>query len=259
MEWISAQLPSTGTTQWSFKPSTGTTRKRNNLLLCLQLLLSSKWFYHFYHITLHISAPCNTRMCSPFKTVLGKIGDTYQAYCNTYKMHAMATCHRGTGCPLNSDIDLNREDLTPMYIDNDHMHSFNVTVALHKPRETAHPKDPEYNNDAQLMALTREIDDLHQWVQDGEGQPMETLNCIECKLQETLYNTSSTSTHRTLWRNDMALHKHFVCHTITIQSDNLLTIGYLCLWWPWHHKPRRLANGHRNSSRSDKWKQSQAC
>ena len=107
-------------------------------------------------------AHCNTRMCSPFKTVLGKIGDTYQAYCNIYKMHAMATCHRGTGCPLNRNIDLNREDLTPMYIDNDHLPSFKVTVALHKPQEPAYPKDTEFNNDAQLMALTREIGDLHQ-------------------------------------------------------------------------------------------------
>ena len=39
------------------------------------------------------------RSCSPLKTVLGKIGDTYQACCNTYKTHAMATHHGGSGNP----------------------------------------------------------------------------------------------------------------------------------------------------------------
>ena len=34
-----------------------------------------------------------------------------------------------------------------------------------------------------LTALTRDVDDLHQQVQAGEGQPTETLNCIKCKLQ----------------------------------------------------------------------------
>ena len=34
-----------------------------------------------------------------------------------------------------------------------------------------------------LTSLTRKVDDLCQQVQAGEGQPMETLNHIECKLQ----------------------------------------------------------------------------
>ena len=42
-------------------------------------------------------------------TVFGKIGDTYQTYCNTYKTHAMATCHGGLGQPLDRDIDVTRE------------------------------------------------------------------------------------------------------------------------------------------------------
>ena len=31
------------------------------------------------------------------KTVLGKIRDWYQAFCTTYKTHAMATQHGGAG------------------------------------------------------------------------------------------------------------------------------------------------------------------
>ena len=50
--------------------------------------------------------------------------------------------------------------------------------------ETDHFEDLERNNPTKLTALTREIDDLHQQVQDGEGQPTETLNHIECELQK---------------------------------------------------------------------------
>ena len=46
---------------------------------------------------------------SPLKTVFGKLGDTYQACCNTYKTHAMATHHGGSGQPLVRDIDVTRE------------------------------------------------------------------------------------------------------------------------------------------------------
>ena len=35
----------------------------------------------------------------------------------------------------------------------------------------------------QLIAITRELDDLYQWVQSGEGHPSEALNHIECELQ----------------------------------------------------------------------------
>ena len=51
-----------------------------------------------------MSAHCSLRSHSPLKTVFGKIGDTYQAYCHTYKTHAMATCHGGSGQPLDRDI-----------------------------------------------------------------------------------------------------------------------------------------------------------
>ena len=47
----------------------------------------------------------------PLKIVLRKFGDRYQAYCITYKTHAMATHHRGTGCPVDRYINLHIEDM----------------------------------------------------------------------------------------------------------------------------------------------------
>ena len=47
-----------------------------------------------------MSAHCNLRLCSPLKTVLNRLADNYQAYCNTYKTHAMATHCGGSGQPL---------------------------------------------------------------------------------------------------------------------------------------------------------------
>ena len=40
-------------------------------------------YYYNAHVSCH-----SLRLHSPLKTVFGKIGDTYQAYCNTYKTHA---------------------------------------------------------------------------------------------------------------------------------------------------------------------------
>ena len=94
--------------------------------------------------------------------MLGKIRDRYQAYCTTYKMHAMATCHRSAGCPLDRGINIHTEDPEPPDIDNESTHSSNATVAIGRPEAEGHPKDLVYNNHDKLTALTREINDLHQ-------------------------------------------------------------------------------------------------
>ena len=152
--------------------------------MCLPSLLSSKWFYHYYHnSTLHMSGHHSTRSHSPLKIGLGKIGDRYQTYCTTYKMHAIATCHGGAGCPLDRGIDIHAEDQGHADIDNENIYSSNATVALGGPEAEGHPKDPVCNNHNRLTALTREINDLCQWVEAGEGQPAETLDHIEHELQ----------------------------------------------------------------------------
>ena len=68
-----------------------------------------------------MSARCNLRSHSPLKTVLNRLGDIYQAYCNTYKTHTMATYHRGTGQPLDRDDTPNGKD-TDVNIPHDYHH-----------------------------------------------------------------------------------------------------------------------------------------
>ena len=99
---------------------------------------------------------------SPLKTVLGKIGDRYQAYCTTYKTHTMATYYGGKGWPLDNGMDIHADDPEHADIDNDSTHSSDATVALGGPEAEGHPKDPVYNNHNTLTALMREINNLHQ-------------------------------------------------------------------------------------------------
>ena len=102
-----------------------------------------------------MSACCSLISCSPLKTVFGKIGDTYQAYSNTYKMYAMATHHGGSGNPLDRDIDMTRGNQTIVDTDVEVMQDFH-------PVETDYFEDLELNNPTKLTAITRELDDKHQ-------------------------------------------------------------------------------------------------
>ena len=67
----------------------------------------------------------------------------------------MATCHGGSGNPLDRDIDMTRETWTTA--DN----NIENTQNFH-PVEMDHFEDLEHNNTAKLTALTRVIDDLCQ-------------------------------------------------------------------------------------------------
>ena len=101
-----------------------------------------------------MSAHHNTKLHSLLKTVLGKTGDWYHAYCTTYKAHTMATHHGGTGCPLDRGLDILTEDTQHADINNDSTHSSDATVALGGPEIAEHPADPAHNNQDRLMALT---------------------------------------------------------------------------------------------------------
>ena len=57
-----------------------------------------------------MSACHNLRSHPPLKTVLNKLGDSYQTNVNTYKTHAMATCHRGARQPLDRDTTPHGQD-----------------------------------------------------------------------------------------------------------------------------------------------------
>ena len=96
-----------------------------------------------------MSAPHSLRSFSPIKIVFGKIGDTYHAYCNTYKTHAMDTHYGGSKNPLDRDIDMIRE--TQKTADT------NI-----KDTQVFNTEDVKYNNPAKLTAVTRQVDDLCQ-------------------------------------------------------------------------------------------------
>ena len=90
----------------------------------------------------------------------------------------MATHHAGAGCSLDRGLDILAEDTEHADIDNS-THSSDATVVLGDPEAVGHPEDPTYDNEDRLLALTREINDVHQTVAAGEGQPAETLDCIQ--------------------------------------------------------------------------------
>ena len=109
-----------------------------------------------------MSAHHNLRSCSPLKTVLGRLGDTYQAYFNAYNTHAMATHHGGSGQPLD------RVTATP----GEEQPVVNTDVELQQdfhPEDTDHFENLEHNNPSRLHAITRELYDLHQRIQAEEG------------------------------------------------------------------------------------------
>ena len=64
----------------------------------------------------------------------------YQVYYTAYKTHAMATHHRGTGCPLERGLDIITEDPEHAYLNNGSTHSLDATVALGGPEAVGHPK-----------------------------------------------------------------------------------------------------------------------
>ena len=125
------------------------------------------------------------QMHSTFKTALGKIRDKYQAYCTMYKTHTMATHHRGTGHPIDRDIDLYIEDAEPTGLENDKESTsgLDTTIALGGPEAEGQPDDLIHSNQIKWTAFMREINDLCQCVEARERQPAESLDCIEWELQ----------------------------------------------------------------------------
>ena len=100
-------------------------------------------------------------MPSLLKTMLGKLGDRYQGYCTVFKMHAVATHHRGAGCPLDRDIDLHIEDTEGINTgpdnNNESTSGSDTTIAFGGSVADGHP-----SSQAKLMALMVGIHDLCQ-------------------------------------------------------------------------------------------------
>ena len=98
-----------------------------------------------------MSACYSLRSLSSLKTVFGNIGDTHQAYCHTYKTHAMTICHGGSGQTSDRDIHARKTTETETVHAQDFHHV-----------NTNDFKESEPNNPARLTTITRKLDDLHQ-------------------------------------------------------------------------------------------------
>ena len=94
------------------------------------------------------------RLHSPLKSVLNKIGDSYQTYCNTYKTYAMAICLRGAGQPSDRDPNLPEQDTD---IPSDHLEDMDNF------------ENAEHENHTALKVLTKYLDDLQHRVENAEG------------------------------------------------------------------------------------------
>ena len=114
--------------------------------------------------------------------MLNWLGDTFQAYCNTYETHAMATHHGDTGQPLDWDATPNGKDTDANTLHN--YHHENVDNF----------EDIEQENHTNLATLTQELDDLYHSAQAGEGPPAEALHHIECKLLKIINSPLPVST-----------------------------------------------------------------
>ena len=167
-----------------------------------------------------MSANDSLRSCLPLKTVFGKIGDTYQASCHTYKTHAMATHHGGSG--QHSDRGINAHKTTDA--ETEHAQEFHHI-------NTSDFQDSEPNNPTRLTAITRKLDDLCQQVQAGGGQPSNTLNCIKHELQKL-----SISLHP--WPPPKPLEevlKHYMILYVLLKSRQ--TLQHYCYKTFWYLLP----------------------
>ena len=86
------------------------------------------------------------RLHSLLKKVLTKLENSYQTYINMYKTHTMATCHGGTGQPMEKDPNPQDQDID---IPNDYQHE-----------DIDDFENVENENHTQLRDLTNEVDHL---------------------------------------------------------------------------------------------------
>ena len=117
------------------------------------LCLVSESITLYFHCLCQSTAPLD---CIPhLKQVLGRLGDIYQVYCNSYKTHAMATHHGGSGQPLDRVTCMPREEQLVVNTDVEVQQDFH-------PEDTDQFENFEHNSPARLHAVTRKLDDLHQ-------------------------------------------------------------------------------------------------
>ena len=95
----------------------------------------------------------------------------------------MATHHGGAGQPSDREPNLPEHDTD---IPIDHLEDIDNF------------KTVEHENHTALKALTRNLDDLWQRVENAEGQPIETINLLECELHRLSLNLQPSVTSEPL-------------------------------------------------------------
>ena len=113
---------------------------------------------------------------------------------------------------------------------------------------------------------SRQINNTHEgdkWLAPkSRGQRRTTIRDLgshrtwTSKSLDSTLSATSTCTYWALWRSNMAIHRHIVYHTEAVKSNKLSTAGYSCFQWTEIYQAGRLANGHWDSSRPHRWKQS---
>ena len=97
----------------------------------------------------------------------------------------MAICHGCAGHPIARDVDLHLEDPEATGIDNNNESTCgsDTIVALGGLEKEGNTNKLLPSNQAKLTALSREMNELYQWVEAREGKQAESLDHIEWELQ----------------------------------------------------------------------------
>ena len=101
------------------------------------------------------------------------------------------------------------------------------------------------------MALMREINDLSQCIEAGEGQPVESLDCIERELRYFSLVLQPPPAPTEPFREVIHQYMDTLC---TTQKQTNLTNSLLqdtAVFNEYDYKIRRIANRYRNCSRSN--------
>ena len=128
-------------------------------------------------------------------------------------------------------MDILTENPEHADIDNDSTHSSDATVALGGSDAVGHPEDPVYDNKDSLTALTREINDLHQRVAAGEGQPAETQDHIQYELQNlsmAIHQLHPPAPAEPLRQVIWQYNRYLVYHAETVKPHAPITARGVC-------------------------------
>ena len=238
MEWISPHLTRKGGIQQSFTKSNRITQEKG------WTMQQNAQHHSCLVSTSNILAPhmsdCHSKnseqTCSPSKTMLGKIGNRYQAYCTTYKTHAMATHHGSAGCPVERDINIHMEDAEGINTgpdnNNDSTNGSDTTIAFRGPEKDGHPSK-HFQQPSQISSSYKRNTRLTSMNRGQRKSTSRRFGLNKMGTAESFTHTSNTTgfhpiTHRTFQGGNMSIHRHIVCFSKANQTNKLATTRCHC-------------------------------